>query len=234
MKAAGLRVEYRIDPKEPTGRCGVVITGHNRSLCTQLGAANCYGLDHLKSSEVWKLVENAKYYFVGGYHLTVCPEAIMALAEEAAGKGKTFIFSLSAPFICTAFKEKLDETMPYCDYVVGNETEALAYAEGHGWETKDVKEIAKKLAGLPKKNDKRERVAIITQGTDPTVVAGGGKIKEYPVHAIENAKIVDTTGAGDAFAAGLCAGLVEGKPIATCVDQGQWLAKLCIQENGPV
>ncbi|KAH8194172.1 hypothetical protein TruAng_011656 [Truncatella angustata] len=30
VKQVGLRVEYRIDPKVPTGRCGVVITGHNR------------------------------------------------------------------------------------------------------------------------------------------------------------------------------------------------------------
>jgi adenosine kinase len=70
VKAAGLRVEYRVDPKEKTGRCGVVITGHNRSLCTDLGAANHYGLDHLKKPEVWQLVENADFYYIGGYHFT--------------------------------------------------------------------------------------------------------------------------------------------------------------------
>jgi adenosine kinase len=84
----GLRVEYRYDEEQPTGRCGVVITGHNRSMCTDLAAANCYKLDHLKSPEVWKLVEQAKVYFVGGYHLTVCVDAVMALAEEAAAKDK--------------------------------------------------------------------------------------------------------------------------------------------------
>jgi adenosine kinase len=70
VKAAGLRVEYRVDPKEKTGRCGVVITGHNRSLCTDLGAANHYGLDHLKKHEIWSLVENAEFYYVGGFHFT--------------------------------------------------------------------------------------------------------------------------------------------------------------------
>jgi sugar/nucleoside kinase (ribokinase family) len=34
------------------------------------------------------MVETARFYFVGGYHLTVCPEAVMALAEEAAAKNK--------------------------------------------------------------------------------------------------------------------------------------------------
>ena len=80
---AGVRTEYRYDDEAPTGRCGVVITGHNRSLCTDLAAANLYKLDHLKQPEIWKLVENAKFYYVGGYHLTVCVPAIMALAEEA-------------------------------------------------------------------------------------------------------------------------------------------------------
>jgi len=233
VKTAGLRVEYRVDKKEKTGRCGVVITGHDRSMVTDLGAANHYDLDHLKSPEVWKLVEGATHYFVGGYHLTVCPPAIQALAEEAAKNNKVFVFSLSAPFIPQFFKDPLDASAPYWDYVIGNETEALSYAESHGLETKDIKEIAKHLAALPKANTKRERVAVITQGTDPTIVAANGEVKEYPVHAIESSKINDTTGAGDAFAAGFTAGLVAGVSLAQAVDQGQWLAKLSIQELGP-
>lgn len=70
VKQVGLRVEYRVDPKEQTGRCGVVITGHNRSMCTELGAANHYDVEHLKKPEVWSLVENAEAYYVGGYHFT--------------------------------------------------------------------------------------------------------------------------------------------------------------------
>jgi adenosine kinase len=85
---AGLRVEYRYDEEQPTGRCGVVITGHDRSMCTDLAAANCYKVDHLKSEPIWKLVEQAKVYYVGGYHLTVSVDAVMALAEEAAAKNK--------------------------------------------------------------------------------------------------------------------------------------------------
>ena len=67
-----------------TGKCGVVVTGHDRSLVTDLGAANEYKLDHLKSPEIWALVENAKYFYVGGYHLTVCPPAIIELGKHAA------------------------------------------------------------------------------------------------------------------------------------------------------
>lgn len=233
-KKAGIRTEYRVDPKVPTGRCGVIITGHDRSMCTDLGAANHYNLEHLKKPETWKLVENANIYFVGGFHLTVSPPAILALAEEAAAKNKIFFLSLSAPFISQFFKEPLDKTSPYWDYVIGNEAEALAFAESHDLKTKDIKEIAKYMAELPKKNTSRPRVAIVTQGTLPTVVAVAGKdVKEFPVHAIDKNAIVDTTGAGDAFAAGFVAGLVEEKPIDACIDMGAWLAKLSIQETGP-
>ncbi|KFY10792.1 hypothetical protein V492_04850 [Pseudogymnoascus sp. VKM F-4246] len=233
-KQAGLRVEYRVDADHPTGRCGVIITGHNRSMCTDLAAANHYKIEHLKKPEIWSLVEKAKTIYVGGYHFTVCPEAIQAVAEESAKDNKTFVVSLSAPFICQFFKEPLDKSAPYWDVVIGNEGEALAYAESHDIKTTDIAEIAQHLADLPKENTKRERIAIITQGTLPTIVATQGKgTKSYPVHAIDPKAICDTNGAGDAFAGGFVAGLVQNKSVEESVDMGQWLARLGIQELGP-
>lgn len=236
VKQVGLRVEYRIDGKIPTGKCGVVITGHNRSLCTDLGAANHYDLGHLKRDDIWKLVEGADFYYVGGYHFTVCPPAIMALGEEAAAKNKVFCVNMSAPFIAEFFKDPLDASSVYWDYMVCNETEAAAYAKSHSLpSTEDIPAIAKAIANLPKKNEKRKRVVVITQGTEPTLVAvqGEDNVKSYPVHAIGKEQINDTNGAGDAFAGGFVAGLVKGEPLETCVDMGQWLARLSIQELGP-
>ncbi|KAF3926106.1 Ribokinase [Dactylellina cionopaga] len=231
----GLRVEYRIDADQPTGRCGVIITGHNRSMCTDLGAANHYKLDHLKSEKIWKLVEEAEYYYVGGYHLTVCVPAILALAEEAAAKDKPFIMNISAPFIAQFFKDQLDSTSAYWDYLIGNETEAEAYADAHELGTKDIQKIAQHLADLPKKNEKRKRVVIITHGTEPTVVATQGEeeVKEYPVHVIDEKDIVDTNGAGDAFAGGFLAGLVSGKDLRESIDIAQWLASWNVRQLGP-
>lgn len=85
---AGVQAEYHVDDTHPSGRCGVVITDQNRSLCTELGAANHYKLNHLKQPHIWDMVQKAKVYFVGGYHLTVCPEAALALAQEAAAHNK--------------------------------------------------------------------------------------------------------------------------------------------------
>jgi len=235
VKTAGLRVEYRVEKTVPTGRCGVVITGHNRSMCTDLGAANHYGLDHLKKPEIWSLIENAEAYYVGGYHFTVCPEAIMELANQAATKNKPFVLSLSAPFIPQFFKDPVDASAPYWDYVIGNEGEAAAYAESHDLPSKEPKDVVVHLANLPKENKQRKRVAIITQGTEPTLVAVQGEdgVKEFPVHAIEPSKINDTNGAGDAFAGGFLAGIMQDKPLETAINMGQWLAKLSIQELGP-
>lgn len=124
------------------------------------------------------------------------------------------------------------------DILLGNETEAASYAESHGLNTTDVKEIAKHIAQLPKKNSKKPRTVVFTQGTDPTIAAVGkenGEVEiiEVPVHAIGPEKINDTNGAGDAFAGGLVAGVVQGKSLKTSIDMGQWLAKLSIQELGP-
>lgn len=40
--------------------------------------------------------------------------------------------------------------MPYIDYLFGNESEALAFAESEGWATKDISEIALKISAFPK------------------------------------------------------------------------------------
>jgi len=235
----GLHVEYHVD-SAPTGKCGVVITDHHRTMLTHLAAANNYKLTHLQQPSIWSLVTSTPVYYVGGYHLTVCPPAAMALATHAAETNKTFMLSLSAGFIPQFFKDPLSEILPYCDYVFGNENEATTWAENNGFESvKDnIPEAAKALAGTEKVNAKRPRVVIITQGTDPTIVAvkEDGKeaqVQEYPVAAIDGKDIVDTNGAGDAFAGGFCAGIVEGKSLEESIAQGHWLARLGLKELGP-
>lgn len=167
-------------------------------MCTHLAAANEYKIEHLKSPEIWALVQQASVYFVGGYHLTVCVPAVLALAQEAVAKNGIFVLSLSAPFIPQFFKAQLDETAPYWDYVIGNETEARSYADAHSLGTQDIAEIARYMADLPKENGKRKRTVVITQGTDPTVVAVQGEKNErkFEVHQIAKEKINDTNGAG--------------------------------------
>lgn len=79
----GVDTDFRVDEKLSTGRCGVIITGHDRSLCTSLGAANAYMLGHLRTPSVWEKVRRTKIFYVEGYHLTACVAAALALGEEA-------------------------------------------------------------------------------------------------------------------------------------------------------
>jgi adenosine kinase len=111
------------------------------------------------------------------------------------------MLSLSAPFISTFFKDALGSVMPYTDYILGNEAEALAFSESHSWGITDIVEIAKKMATLPKKNSSRSRTVIITQGTGPTIAAAtseAGEVdaKQLPVREIPKDEINDTNGAG--------------------------------------
>lgn len=79
-------------------------------------------------------------------------------------------------------------------------------------QTEDFKEIAKKMANEPKKT-KGDRTAIVTQGSKPVLVArtGSNKIDEFPVPQLDDDKIVDTNGAGDALTGGFFGYVYTGK-----------------------
>jgi len=231
----GLTVDYLVNKDYPTGTCGVIITGHNRSLIANLSAAEHYSESkHLDLPQKWKIVENAEYYYVGGFFLTVSPSSILKIANHAAENNKAFIMNISAPYLCKFFKKSMSEVVPYWDIIIGNETEAEAFATSEGWETKDFKEIATKIAQLPKINTNRQRIAIITCGADSTIVGyQDGTVKEYSIIPVEEKEIVDTNGAGDAFVGGFLSQYVQGKSIDECIDTGHWLANINIKLVGP-
>ncbi|KAL2554355.1 Adenosine kinase 2 [Forsythia ovata] len=230
-KQAGVNVHYYEDDS-PTGTCAVCVVGSERSLVANLSAANCYKPDHLKRPENWALVEKAKYFYIAGFFLTVSPESIMLVAEHAAAKNKIFTMNLSAPFICEFFKDVQDKVFPYIDFVFGYETEARTFSKVHGWETENVEEIALKISQLPKASGTHKRITVITQGVDPVVVAEDGKVKLFPVILLPKEKLVDTNGAGDAFAGGFLSQLVQEKPIEECVRAGNYAANVIIQRSG--
>lgn len=238
-KSVGLTTAYMVQDDIATGKCAALINGVNRSLVTDLAAANHFKPSHLQKPENWANVESGKVFYIGGFHLTVSPDAIELLGKHAAETNKDFILNFSAPFIPQFFKDPLAQVIPYTDYIICNESEAAAYAETNGLDATDLTAIAKHVAGLPKVNTKKPRTVIFTQGTDSTLTVAYDfstkeyTIKEFAVHVLEPSKIADTNGAGDAFAAGFTAGLVQGKDLSTNVDMGHWLAKLSIQEVGP-
>jgi len=232
--ADGVNANYMIDEATPTGTCGVLVNGGERSLVAALNAANNYKLEHLQKPENWKLVEDARFYYSAGFFLTVSPDSMLAVAKHSAEQGKCYMFNLSAPFLMQVppFKAAMMNVMPYVDVLFGNESEAVTFAETEGWETEDVAEIAMKISKMPKASGHRARIVVFTQGMDDTLVAKEGKLYRYPVIALKKEDLVDTNGAGDAFVGGFISQLVVGKDVAECVRGGNYGANAIIQQSG--
>ncbi|XP_069699814.1 uncharacterized protein Adk2 isoform X1 [Periplaneta americana] len=230
----GVNVQYQYTDRVPTGTCGVLITnnGNDRSLVASLAAANCFTIDHIRKPENRAYIENAKFFYISGFFLTVSPPTIMEVANHALKNDCPFMMNLSAPFLSQFFKEPMMQAMPYVDILFGNETEAAAFAKEQGFGTDDLMEIALKITQLPKKNTKRARIAIITHGQNPVILAKDGIVNEFAAIQLPPEKVVDTNGAGDAFVGGFLAQLVLGRPIETCIRCGIWAATEIIQRSG--
>jgi adenosine kinase len=228
----GVTLHYLEDEKETTGTCAVLIKDKERSLVANLAAANKYVKDHFDSPAIQGVVQAARVVYSAGFFLTVSPETAHALGAHCAATNKIFSINLSAPFITQFFTDPLMTAIKYCDFVFGNESEALAFGEKQGYEDKTIAGIANKIAALPKENPARPRVVVITQGAEPTLVANGQEVLEFPVDKIPKEEIVDSNGAGDSFVGGFLAGVVRGAPLEVCVQAGHYAAGVILRVSG--
>lgn len=67
LEKLGVHTMYQYLPegeKTSTGTCAVMITGRDRSLVTNLGAANCFDVTHLEQEHVWNQVKKAKFFYI--------------------------------------------------------------------------------------------------------------------------------------------------------------------------
>mmetsp|Transcript_14585 Transcript_14585/g.38681 ORF Transcript_14585/g.38681 Transcript_14585/m.38681 type:complete len:340 (-) Transcript_14585:271-1290(-) len=232
-KDDGVAAHYLVDESAPTGTCATLVVGIERSLCTNLSAANNYKAEHCQKPENWKIVQDAKIVYSAGFFATVSPDAMkLASLEKAKGDG-IYCMNLSAPFLMMVppFKAVFNERMPYTDFLFGNETEAQTWADTEGWETKDIEFIATRLSLIPSAKS-RPRTVVITQGCEDTIVCVSGVCKKYPVLVLPKEKLVDTNGAGDSYVGGFLAGLVKGLPIEACCRAGAYAASEIVQRSG--
>lgn len=229
-ESAGVNVRYQVNPKVKTGTCAALIYHHHRSLVADLAAANTFTVDHLNIPENQAIIENAKFYYISGFFLTVCPPAILQIGNHAASEGKYFVMNLAAPFISEFFSKPLNEALPYVDILVANEEEARAYSKANNLGTTNLREIGLKLANIEKVNKTRPRMVIVTQGPDPIIVVTKGETQEFTVPPVSN--IEDTNGAGDAFCGGFLAELVRGSSLEKCITCASHAAAVIIQHQG--
>ncbi|KAG8902163.1 adenosine kinase [Tulasnella sp. 403] len=227
----GVASAYLVKKGEKTGACAVVLTGHNRSLVTTLRAAEMFEKSHLSSPEIQPLVDGAQAFYVGGFFLTHGTESALEIAQKAASTSRVFALNLSAPFIAQFFKAQLEQVLPYTDILIGNDSEGEAWATAAGLANpKDLPAVALALAKLPKINTSRPRIVILTGGSESTLVttSDSDTVKTCTVSPLPDDQIVDTNGAGDAFAGGFMGAFISGKSIDESVEVGHKLGAMCV------
>ena len=60
--------------------------------------------------------------FLQGFPLTVSPSSMLRLARHAKETGKTYCLNLSAPFLCSVFRDPMEKILPFVDILFGNES----------------------------------------------------------------------------------------------------------------
>lgn len=202
----------------PTSRSLILVTPDGeRTMNTFLGASTM-----LDEREVMApVIESAHYTYLEGY-LFDRPEAKRAFhraAEIARAAGRKVALSLSDGFCVERHRaEFLDLIRGKVDLVLANTDEITSLYQS------DFDEACARAA-------RDARMAAITRSARGSLILSGGEAIEVPAEPV--AHVVDTTGAGDLYAAGLLVGLSRGLPLAGCGRLASLAAAEAISHVGP-
>ena len=202
-----------------TARCLINVTPDGqRTMATYLGASVA-----LTAADVDEaMVKAAHILYLEGYLFD--PDGGRAAFARAAGlardAGRTVAITLSDAFVVERHREGLLAFIEAeADLVFGNEVEIKAL-----YQTGDFDAAAQALGRIT-------RIAAITRGEAGSVVVSESGVEAVSAYPLE--RLVDTTGAGDQYAAGFMLGLARGKPLATCARLGSLAASEVIGHYGP-
>ena len=186
-------------------------------MMTYLGA--CTELD--KSDIDADLIAAGAVTYLEGY-LWDDPRAKAAIADAASiahEHGRKVALTLSDPFCVERHRDTfLDLIGGQVDILFANEAEITSL-----FQTDSFDEAARRVTAFTD-------VAVLTRSGAGSVVIAGGERVEVPAEAV--AKVVDTTGAGDLYAAGFLYGLTQGKDWAACARIGSICAAEIISHMG--
>ena len=202
-----------------TARCLILVTPDaERTMSTFLGAAQMLGPETVDPAHV----AQAKIVYLEGYLWDPAdPRAAMYKAMDAAREAGTKVaFTLSDSFVVDRHREDLlrllDERR--IDILFANEMEILQLAGGGDFE-RAVESAAGKVPTL-----------VVTRSEQGALGVRGGERADVPAEAI--GQLVDTTGAGDLFAAGFLAGEARGLGLEPSLRLGAICAAEVIQHYG--
>ncbi|HCY55729.1 MAG TPA: adenosine kinase [Oceanicaulis sp.] len=203
LRATG--VDYSTAPLKggpATARCLILVTPDaQRSMNTFLGASTLFSGEDVDAARI----EAAHITYLEGYLFDrdEAKAAFVSAAEIARKAGRKVALTLSDPFCVDRHRASFRQLIAgHVDVVFANEVELKSLYQSE--------EFDAALAQLRAET----RIAAITRSEKGAVIISGEDTVRVPADPVE--KLVDTTGAGDLFAAGFLLGLARGADLETC------------------
>jgi sugar/nucleoside kinase (ribokinase family) len=220
IRAAGVAFTTPFAAEGPsTGRCYILVTPDGeRTMNTYLGAAQ-----HLAPEDVdGELIAASAITYLEGYLWDPhnAKEAFRTAAALAHGAGRLVALSLSDAFCVDRWRDEFRDLIRSgtVDVLFANEAELKSL-----YQTADFATAAAALR-------EEARLAVVTRSEHGCVVVNARGLE--PVAAFPAERVVDTTGAGDLFAAGFLVGLARGAPHTTAARLGALAAAEVIGHLG--
>ncbi len=186
----------------PTARCLIFVTPDaQRTMNTFLGASVALGPEDLDA----ELIARAKITYLEGYlwDAPAAKAAFVQAAKIAHEAGRRVALSLSDPFCVERHRESfLDLVEAHVDILFANEVEICSL-----YKAADFDDALQHVRG-------HCEVAVLTRSEHGAVICSGEEIHVVDAEAV--ARVVDTTGAGDLYAAGFLFGYTRGKNLHDC------------------
>ncbi|MDX2143654.1 MAG: adenosine kinase [Rhodospirillaceae bacterium] len=204
--------------KLPTAVCLILVTSDaQRTMNTYLGACTEMGPDDIDAD----VISAADVTYIEGYQWDT-PQAKAAIRKActvAKGAGRKVALSLSDPFVVDRHRDDLlDLIFHHVDLIFGNEEEVFRL-----YRTNDFDTAVKKLR-------QSNTLACMTLGARGAVVVDTLGIDTVPAAPVK--AVVDTTGAGDLFAAGFLYGYTHGRDLVRSAKIGAMAAAEIISHMG--
>ncbi|MCT7376214.1 adenosine kinase [Chelativorans salis] len=221
IRAQGVSFDTRPLPGHPpTARSMIFVTPDGeRSMNTYLGACLELGPDDVEEDKA----KGAKVSYFEGYLWDPprAKEAIRMTAEIAHAAGREVAMSLSDPFCVDRYRGEFLELMRSgsVDIVFANEHELMSLYQTASFEAA-LDAIRADC-----------RLAIVTRSERGSIAMT--REENVAVDAVPVENVVDTTGAGDLYAAGFLFGYTRGRNLTDCARLGSLAAAMVIQQIGP-
>jgi sugar/nucleoside kinase (ribokinase family) len=183
---------------------------------TYLGAAREFSVADVSADDI----ADSKVLYIEGYlwDAPLAKEASLKAIEIAKKSGTKVAFSLSDPFLMGRYRGEFLDLLKDLDILFANEDEAKALFAVEDFD--DVLQALKPLSSI----------AALTRSEKGCVIARGSEV--HVVDAAPVARVIDTTGAGDQFAAGFLYGLTHDFGLAQCGRLGALAAAEVISHYG--